>query len=656
MAAAQALTPPPRRSLSEWAEQERGVPGEASANAGNWSNALFPFLTEIMDCLDPRHASETVTFCKSAQVGGTEIIINWLFAIADMWPGPTLAVQPTLHAASSWVREKISPSILATKAARRVFIEQKSRDGASTTLHKSFRGGFLVLTGANSSVDISSKSIRFVAKDEWDRWPDDVDGQGDPDGLVNARQISYHESGQAKTLQVSTPTVLGVSRIWPAFLAGDQRRFHVACPHCHEKQVLRFKSKHADGRGGLKFDSKAKTPELAGATAVYICEHNGCVIEHWRKREMLATGEWRSGLSEEDRKGRQPSFHINALYSPVTNWAKMVEAFMRAKDDPSKLKTFTNLWLGEPWEERGDAPEIERLMARRGDYLKGVIPSGGLLIFTAADVQGDGIWWKAESVGRDRITHCFDYGFLPGDTSSADNQVWKDLAALWDRGWPDRHGTLRRADAEGIDTGYNTNACYTFARGRPRCKALKGEDGWHRPALGSPTKQDITERGKKSRFGVMLWPVGTWSLKSELYSILALKGVKEGAPIDPPGYRHYAEFHDENYFKQITAETLTFKDKKGKPLLKNGRPAPVWIAQGPNHLHDCTIYCMALEDHYGVRNITSDEWAVIAQDRDKPKPGAQVSMDALWNGQLPAKPAEPEKKPSAAERLAKLNT
>jgi phage terminase large subunit GpA-like protein len=628
--------PPPRMTLSEWAAEYRFVPADVSANPGPWRNELFPFLVEIMDCLDPRHPAEKVTFSKSAQVGGTEVLINWLGAIAHIWPGPTLAVQPTVDTAQDWVREKLAPTIRATPVLTERIAEQKSRDGVSTTLFKSFRGGYWVLTGANSAAKLSSKSIRYIAKDEWDRWPEDVDGQGDPDSLVEARQTSYHASGRGKTLQVSTPANASSSRINHAYEAGDRRRYHVPCPQCGHMQILRFRSPHADKRGGLMFDTRASDP---GATAVYICEAAGCVIEHWQKREMIARGRWISTLPEEQRAGKQPSFHINALYSPVTTWRKMVEAFLAAKDDPQKLKAFTNLWLGEAWEEKGEAPEVERLLSRRESYAARVIPRGGLLIFAAADVQQNGIFYEAFAVGRDLQTWSFDADFIEGDTADADGEVWKLLRERWDAGWFDSFGNRRGADAEGIDTGYNSNAAYNFARSRPRCKALKGEDGWHKAALGSPNKIDFTYRGKRRRGGVMLWLVGTWSLKSALYSALALPGVKEGEPVDPPGYCHFTEtLHGKPYFEQLTAESLKKTDKHGKPLLKNGRPVSKWESHGANHFHDCRIYGMALADHYGVGNFTADRWAEIAADRERAPVGAQGDLLAAMNAPVAPKP------------------
>lgn len=110
---------------------------------------------------------------------------------------------------------------------------------------------------------------------------------------------------------------------------------------------------------------------------------NGCIIEHHEKRKMLASGRW----VIQNPAGTHPGFKINAIYSPFTTWEKMVEAFLAAKDNPRELKTFYNLWLGQAWEERGDAPSWKRLLTLREDYPLGFIPAGALLITVGVDVH-----------------------------------------------------------------------------------------------------------------------------------------------------------------------------------------------------------------------------------------------------------------------------
>src|SRR5262249_24957010 len=149
--------------------------------------------------------------------GGSEMAVNWIGYIADQAPGTCLVVHPTVDAGKDWHWEKLTPSIEATPRLKRVMVEQKSRDGGSTFKHKAFPGGFVLITRANSSAGLRQKSIKYVVKDDWDEWPTDVDGQGDPDKMVDARQIAFHTSEGVKRLQVSTPTIEGLSRIAAAY-------------------------------------------------------------------------------------------------------------------------------------------------------------------------------------------------------------------------------------------------------------------------------------------------------------------------------------------------------------------------------------------------------------------------------------------------------
>lgn len=574
------------------------LPKEVSANDGRWDNRLFPFLVEIMDCLAPWHPAEVVTFVKSAQVGGTEVGLNWMFAIADMWPGPTLMVHPTIQAAQDWGREKLAPSLRATDRVRNRVIEQRSRDGASTTLFKSFPGGFWALAGSNSAATLSSKSIRFLIKEEWDRWVADVDGQGDPDKLAEARLISYHASGRAKIYQPSTPTILGVSRIWAAWEAGDKRRYWVPCPHCGAEQVLRF-FPDGSGRGGLRF-AKENT-----ADAAYACEACGALVEHHHKRDMLARGRW---VAEKPGQGRQPSFHINALYSPVTTWAKMAGEFVEAEGDPQKLKAFVNLWLGEPWEERGEAPDWKTLFARRVERAAGVLPIGAVALTGGADVQADGIYYEIVAWDRERRSWTVDAGFLEGVTAESAGKVWQDLDRVWRRTYRTVGGVPVTLDGFAVDSGYQSGTVYDWTKRRPKTYAVKGIDGWYHPPLATPKKVDRRLSGKIARNSAKVWMVGTWSLKATLYADLRKLGHVAGAEADPPGYCHFATFQGEEFFKQLTAEHLRKRELRGKVEQD-------WHASGPNHFLDCRVYAKALAEFLFHQRFTSEEWADLEAQR-----------------------------------------
>ena len=67
-AALAVLKPPPDLSISDWADQNRRLSSEASAEPGHWRTSRAEYQRGIMDAIsDP--AAETVVIMSSAQVG-----------------------------------------------------------------------------------------------------------------------------------------------------------------------------------------------------------------------------------------------------------------------------------------------------------------------------------------------------------------------------------------------------------------------------------------------------------------------------------------------------------------------------------------------------------------------------------------------------------
>ena len=633
LAYAKGIMPDPDYKVSEWAANNRVLPAETTSFPGKWSNDRTPFLVEVMDCLSPQHPCDRVTFMKSAQVSGTEAITNFIGYIIDVSPGPAMVVHPTVDAGKAWGREKLTPNIDENEWGDKV-AENKSRDAASTSTFKKFPGGFLVISGANSAAGLRQKSIRFLIKDDWDEWPLDASGQGDPDKMADARQIAFHDSGTAKCLQVSTPTMKSISRVTKAYNKSDMRVYEVCCPHCGEEQELRFFPKSQEPfRGGLKFETEAPY------NAYYVCEHNGCIIEHHEKREMLRNGRWK--ITNPD--GTHPGFYINALYSPFTTWDKMVEAFLAAKDNPRELKTFYNLWLGLAWEERGDAPNWKRLLTLREDYPLGLIPQGALLITTGIDVQKDGFYFEVLGWGIGKTNWVIDIGFIPGDTNN--EATWKLLDDLYNRFYENAWGRAFKSDMIAIDSGYLSYRVYEWVRGKPRAMAVKGMPGAQSPILGTASKVEVNFAGSKDRKSMRLWPVGTWQAKSEIYSCLRLEGVAEGAERNPHGYCHFSGGCDENYFKQLTSESLVTHQRRNREVTE-------WIVSGENHFLDCRVYNLAAAERLGISRFTVEKWKATALLREVPEESLQEDLFSL-EAQLASVP-KPETKEEEPKEMPKV--
>ena len=177
-----------------------------------------------------------VVFMKSTQVGASEMLNNIIGCIIDTDPKPLMMVQPRDTDAKDYGRKRIMKMIESTPSLKRKVRRARGAKQGSTLTLKEFPGGFLKLTGALSAPGLRSDPLPIVLFDEVDGYPDDVDGEGDPIEIGSRRTDGYPDS---KIFLVSTPAKpKGMSRIERAYLASDQRRFFVPCPHCGHEQVL----------------------------------------------------------------------------------------------------------------------------------------------------------------------------------------------------------------------------------------------------------------------------------------------------------------------------------------------------------------------------------------------------------------------------------
>jgi phage terminase large subunit GpA-like protein len=600
---ATAIVPPEQLSAAQWARQNLVVPDGPRAGEV-WDDSLTPYIAEPLEMCGTDSGVNEIAIRKSAQTGFTTLILAACGHLIATDPCRAMIVQPTTGALKEFNTEKLTIAIQGTPALRDLVREQSSRSGdGSTAVFKRFRGGSLKLAIANSAADLRSSTIKKAFCDEVDEYPDDLDGQGDPIGMVEARQESFLMSGEWLRLYNSTPTIKGGSRIDGYFEAGDQRYWHMPCPGCGAQFKFVFDRKYFRFNDEFPHEPHYATP---------CC---GSIIEPYEKVSLMKKGEW---IAEAPRPGAYPSYHFDALTSPFVPWEKIASRFVAAEQDPQKLKTFHNLTLGLSYEIKGDAPDHVRLLERRElDLKRGHIPAQGLVFVGSADVQQLGIYYVFKAFGPDRQSWRVDAGYIEGATDDPHGGAFVKLEELRSKQWPDAFGSTRAVDAFGIDSGYRSHVVYTWVRSKPATFALKGLDGWSRPALGQPSPVEINFNGQRIRDGAMVWGVGTWSLKGAFYANLHKEGIAAGKEANPPGYCHFGGWMDEVYFKQITSEYLgTEKVKKGK-----ARDRRVWMPRAgqANHFLDCEVYGDALGDYLGISRMTPEEWSVLAGMRGVPE-------------------------------------
>lgn len=588
------LRPEPHVTISEWADAWRKLPQRSSAEPGPWRTARTPYLREILDALSAISPVEEVVMMFGAQLGKSETILNVLGYIVDHAPGPALLVQPTVDTAKRFSKQRIEPLFSDTPRLAGRVAEAKTRDARASMLLKEFTGGVLIVTGANSAVGLRSMPARYLLLDEIDGYPLDVDEEGDPISLAEARQRTF---ARRKRLKASTPTMGGRSAIEAAFLSTDQRRYFVPCPHCGAYQLLEWPRLTWTKLG------------LPAEAAVYVCAHCERPIEERFKTEMLQLGEWRPSVEGADPRLR--GYHLSGLYSPVgwLSWGKIAGDFVKIHRDPDKFRVWTNTVLAETWKDRGEAPEWERIYRRRESYAVGTVPRGGLFLTAGADVQKDRLVVEIVAWGRGKESWSVDYGIIPGDTADLTaTGPWAQLEALLARTFPTEGGIDLPIRMLAVDSGYNTSSVYAWCRKHPmsRVIAIKGQDGGG-AVIGSPSSVEINLRGQRPVHGYKVWPVAGPLAKSELYGALRLEEPTDGAPF-PPGWCHFPEY-DDDYFRQLTAEHLvSHRNKRGFVAL-------VWqlIPGRENHVLDARVYARAAAALVGMDRWNDNDWATLAR-------------------------------------------
>lgn len=533
-AAARAMRPRRRLSVSEWADLYRVLSSKGSGEPGRWRTSRTPYLREPLDCLSLRSPVRETVLMFSTQRGKTEVALNWLGYIIAHAQAPTLCVVPTLEVRKRWVRQRLDPMLSETPALAEIRSAQARRDGGNAEDMKDFPGGFLVVGGANSPASLASMPICNVIYDEVDLYPEDVGGKGDVFGLVSERQQNFT---QRKTLIVSSPSIRGASLIEDAYLSGDRRQYHVPCPHCATLQVLVWKQ--------LSWDSKL-------TEARYICIECGAEMHEYHKQQMLDAGRWVA--SNHDSPTWRRSYHLNKLYSPIalgSTWIDLARDWVSVQSDKVKLKRFINTSLAETWEDDSGKVEPHVLATRGESYKLREIPPGCLALTAGIDTQDQSLaitilGWGA---GQHWI---IDWAALHGDTSR--DEVWKRLAAYLTQPMINSVGREMRVMAAVIDRGGHRTAmvdAFAHEHRARRWVAGAGSRYYGKSILASkPRKIDSSSSGKTLKHGWEYWEIGTDNAKSQIYGWIAGDAGKE-----PDARRlRFSEDLTDTYYKELTAE------------------------------------------------------------------------------------------------------
>ena len=542
-------------------------------------------------CSDP--ATPEVVVMAGAQLGKTEAILNIVGYHIDYDPSPILVLQPTLDMASAFSKERVAGGLLnSTPCLKNKVQDPRSRDSGNTTFQKLFPGGSISMVGANSPASLASRPIRLVLCDEVDRYPASAGAEGDPIQLAKKRSATFWNR---KIVLVSTPTNKGASRIEDAFEKSDMRFYHIPCKHCSHKQTMKW--------------SNVQWTDNDPSTAKYVCDGCGTLWNDADRIWSIRHGEWVATAPFTGVAG----FAINGMYSPWTPLSDGVREFLTVKKNPEQLRVWTNTYLGETWEDQGEQVD-DYMLADRREPME-VVPDEAVMITAGVDVQDNRLEMSVIGWGRDDESWVIAHETMYGDPSTP--QLWTTLDSRLMKRYTTTSGREIGIRAACVDSGgHFTNSVYKYCKknyGR-RIFAIKGRGGEGTAIVAKPSRNNVVK--------CPLFPVGVDTVKDLLFARMRIA--------DPgPGYIHFHEDLEDEYFKQLTAEKVVTKYHRGfkKRVFQKIRPR--------NEALDCMVYAVAA---YAIININVNTLA------DKIE--AELAQPA---DDEPKKPA-PAKKPSFVQR------
>lgn len=609
-----ALAPSRRITVPAAAAQFRKV--EAKGYRGPWQNETAPHMVEPAEMMTSRRY-EGVVFAGPARTLKTDaLVINTVVHRVTSMPRNMLIMHMTRETARKFSMEAID-KLLRTSPDVKARLGTSRRD--DNLFDKRFKGGMLLSIGWPVISQVSGATYEDMLATDYDRMPEDIDGEGDLFALMLKRGET--EGSLAKSMAESSPGRPILDADWQPqtphepppttgilslYGQGTRGRLYWPCAQCEEPYEPTFAM--------LSYPKDAPAVE-AGEQAVLVCPHCGYPTPQSVKMELLAASYWlhetadarivhvdgkpqRIGLTRIDGNVRPARYASYWHFGPAARfqtWAGLVASRVEAEDvyrrtgDEQKLKTTVNIDDGNAYRPRamGAGSLLSETFLRNravklGEKHSRIVPASTRFTTVQIDVQATKFVVQTDAWGEDlerTLVDRFEL-FKPHDANAEraldPARYLDDWNAIFDL-------CERLYEVEG--TGYNlkpafivvdsggapgvTANAYKFWR-RARAKGL-GErimlvrgnhvktglpENQRRAYIAYPERS--TENGKKKQLDVPVIWVGTDALKDEISAALTR---------DELGENSYTVLDrvDDAVFAELAAERRTDKGWEKRP-------------------------------------------------------------------------------------------
>lgn len=581
------LRPDPQIDVVEWSQKYRYLSSDGSARHGKFDINLVPYTIEIAREMSPTSPTQEVYVCKGVQMAITEMANNILFCYAHLYPRPMLSVFPTKPLLTDHVESKAWSGINASPVLRdKVFkpIKQGATD-SSSTLRMKFNGGSIRWKWSESKSTYASVTYGLVHASDIDRFPDNVEGEGDPTALLKKRLDTFGE--RRKFLAESSPTKKRKSKIHSEAINGDQNYYYMHCPSCNE--YIKFEKEH------FLYSYDEETYELIGDVE-YGCYKCGSLIKEHEKFTMMAieNGAKYIPANPNYRNKLRKTYFLPAYYSPFKTWIECFREYLEALKDKDlygkieKIKVWYNTVDGSVFDDESEKEvetTIDQLLHRREEYKK--VPSNVVLLSAGVDTQSNRYEVSVYGWVNEREKYLIAHYIVAGDPKDTKTQKRLD-SLLFNKFFSTEEGGEMKIFCSAIDTGgegKNTQAVYSYVLKRYKKHRLFAVKGGK--SLDDPLVKDYSVVKTKRKKPLKLYILGVNSAKDDWISDIEERFETRYLHL-PHDIQHFYDgvtmehdMSDKAFLQQFLEET---QDEDGRWKNEHSRR---------NEALDCAVYATA---------------------------------------------------------------
>lgn len=632
------FAPPPDLTVSQWADAERQLSPDASAEFGQWRTDRVEYMRGVMDAFNEPGVTDVVGMF-SAQTGKTEAILNVVGYHMRYDPCPIGVVQPNATPmGEAFSKDRVAPMINATPTLR-ALVQDKSRNASNTIFNKAFPGGQLSIMGANSPTSLRMRPKRIMLFDEVDGYDRSSGSEGDALTLGKERTLTFWNR---RCGYFSTPGIRGASRIEQLYEDSDQRKWFIPCPACDHRFVLQFEDlRWNEGAKRVNEDGRESRCADSAWFECPDCHHKFSEVE---RHAAVKRGEW---IASAPFNGIAGFWGWQGM-SPWVSALDIANKWLAAIGSQEQMKAVVNTVLARTFQESGDAPDWKRLYERAEDYPQARVPAGVVFLTAGTDVQQNRLECSVWGWGRTKESWLIDHIVIEG--SPRDAATWSELDSVVASAYPGENGKSFRIEKMAVDSGDETMIVYNWTRRHSggHVVAVKGKD--HADLLiGPPRMSDLKSDGKTIRSGAKWRIVSTHHAKRETYSYLRLERPTSEALAAgenyPDGYVHIYQAGEE-FFRQLCAEQYMSKRNP------HGFMAYAWVNTRPgsrNEALDCRVYARAAAELVGLSK-NSTHWWDAAEGNAYREPKRELRPKEIGAHEQAAAVVPPPAPPPAARR------